>query len=140
MKTIRHSSNVLVGLLAALAACGGGSTSGVAAVQLQSTNTNPRVGETTHLGATPVDAHGITVQGVVCAFTSSSPGVAAIDATSGAVTALSVGVAVMTATCGGESATVDITVRPNEVTVTIPKQGNGNGAALANPPRRANLS
>src|SRR2546428_5682947 len=111
MKTICNSSNVLVGLLAALAACGGGrgSTSGVAAVQLQSTNTNPRVGETTHVSATPVDAHGITVPGVSCAFTSSSPGVAAIDATSGAVAALSVGVAVVTATCGGEPATVGLT-------------------------------
>ena len=139
MKTIRHSSNVLVGLLAALAACGGSSTSGVAAVQLQSTNTNPRVGETTHVGATPVDAHGITVQGVVCAFTSNSPGVAAIDATSGAVAALSVGVAVITATCGGKSATVDITVQPNEVTLTIQKQGNGNGAVFANPPGSPNF-
>src|SRR5207253_848458 len=139
MKTIRNSSNVLVGLLAALAACGGGSTSGVAAVQLQSTNTNPRVGETTHVGATPVDAHGITVPGVGCAFTSSSAGVAAIDATSGAVAALSVGVAVITASCGGKAATVSITVRPNEVTLTIQKQGNGNGAVFANPPGSPNF-
>lgn len=105
----------------------------VASVQLQTTNGNPRVGQTTHVGATPVDAHGLQVQGVACAFTSSNPGVAAVDAASGGVSAISAGVATITATCGGKAATIDITVRPNTVTLTIQKQGTGNGAVFASP-------
>lgn len=140
MRTIGNRAGLLAGLLAALAACGGGAgASGVAAVQLQSTNTNPRVGETTQVGATPVDEQGLTVPGVGCAFASSNPAVAAVDASSGAVAALSVGVTVITAACGGKAATVNITVRPNEVTLTIQKQGNGNGAVFANPPGSPNF-
>lgn len=135
MKTMVNPAGLLAGLLAAAAGCGGGAgASGVAAVQLQSTNTNPYVGQTTHVGATPVDAHGIAVPGVACAFASSNPGVAAVDVSSGAVAALSAGVTVITASCGGKAATVNITVRPNVVSLTIQKQGNGNGAVFANPP------
>jgi hypothetical protein len=134
MQTKANRAATLVAL-AALAACGGGAgASGVAAVQLQSTYTNPYVGETTHVGATPVDEHGIAVPGVGCAFASSNPAVATIDATSGAVAALSAGATVITAACGGKAATVNITVRPNEVALTIQKQGNGTGAVFANPP------
>jgi hypothetical protein len=121
-----------IGLLA-LVACGGGSSSNVAAVQLQSTNTNPHVGETAHVGATPVDAGGVAVQGVGCAFVSSNPGFATVDVTNGTVTALSPGVTTITATCGGKTASVDITVRPNEVTLTVQKQGNGGGGVFASP-------
>jgi len=116
------------------AACGGGGSTGhVAAVQLQTTNMNPRVGEAVHVGATPVDAHGLTVQGVPCAFASSNAGVAAVDATNGTVTPISPGVATITATCGGQQASVDITVRPNTMTLTITKQGDGGGAVFASP-------
>ena len=130
-----NRAGMVAGLLAAVVACGGGAgASGVATVQLQSTYSNPYVGETTHVGATPVDDHGITVPGVGCAFVSSNPGVATIDATTGAVAALSAGVTVITAACGGKAATMNLTVRPNEVTLTIEKQGTGNGAVFANPP------
>ena len=140
MQTNGNRAGVLAVLLAALAACGGGAgASGVAAVQLQSTYSNPYVGETTHVGANPVDEHGITVPGVACAFLSSNPGVATIDVSSGAVAALSAGVTVITAACGGKAATMNITVRPNEVTLTIQKQGNGNGAVFANPPGTPNF-
>src|SRR6266849_3080882 len=115
------------------AACGGGNTGNVAAVQLQATNINPRVGEAMHVGATPVDAHGLTVQGVPCAFASSNAGVAAVDATNGTVTPISPGVATITATCGGQHSSVDITVRPNTMTLTITKQGDGSGAVFASP-------
>jgi len=62
------------------------------------------VGETAHVGATPVDAGGVAVQGVACVFTSSSPGVAAVDVSNGTVSALSPGVTTITATCGGKQA------------------------------------
>jgi hypothetical protein len=105
----------------------------VVSVQLQSTNTNPHVGETSHVGATPVDAGGVAVQGVGCAFVSSNPGVASVDPANGTVTALSPGVTTITATCGGKAASVDITVRPNDVKLTITTQGNGGGAVFASP-------
>ncbi len=121
-------------VIVALVACGGsGTEANVAAVQLQSTNTNPHVGETAHVGATPVDAGGVAVQGVACVFTSSSPGVAAVDVSNGTVSALSPGVTTITATCGGKAGAVDITVRPNEVTLTVQKQGNGGCGVFASP-------
>jgi len=140
MKTIGNRMGAFVALFAALAACGGGSSaSGVAAVQLQTTNANPYVGQTTHVGATPVDEHGITVPGISCGFLSSNPGVATVDPANGTVAALSAGVTVITAACGGKANTVSITVRPNEVSLTIQKQGNGNGAVFANPPGSPNF-
>lgn len=129
---------VALALLIAGAACGGGKNSNVDSVQLLSANSNPRVGETVHVGATPVDAHGVQVPGVTCAFVSSNGAVASVDPGSGAVAALSPGVATITATCGGKAASVDITVRPNVVILTLQKLGNGSGALFANPPGSPN--
>ncbi len=130
---ILSGAALAVALFAAACGGGGGNTGNVAAVQLQTTNINPRVGEVVHVGATPVDTHGLTVQGVACVFASNNAGVATVDANSGSVTAISPGVATITATCSGMQASVDITVRPNTVTLTITKQGNGTGAVFASP-------
>jgi hypothetical protein len=46
--------------------------------------------------------------------------------------------ATITATCGGKQSSVAITVQPNEVTLTIQKAGNGDGAVFANPPGTPN--
>src|SRR5258708_9515159 len=138
MQGIPRSRGVLAGALIVVAACGGGKSAAVVSVQLQSTNTNPHVGETSHVGASPVDAGGVAVQGVGCAFVSSNPGVASVDTANGTVTALSPGVTTITATCGGKAASVDITVRPNDVKLTITKQGNAGGPASATPPGTPN--
>jgi hypothetical protein len=131
---MKRLSGVLWGLLFLVTACGGPGSAAVAAVQLQTTNVSPRVGETMHVGATPVDANGRTVTGVACQFASSNPAVAAVDSASGAVSAISPGLATITASCAGKQSSVDITVRPNEVTLTIQKAGDGDGAVFANPP------
>lgn len=127
-------------LLAHLAAgCGGGAAVGdVAAVVMQATNVQPKVGETIHVGATPVDAHGVAVPGVACVFVSSAPGIAAVDASTGAVSALAPGAATITAWCPGPvgqgpSGAVDITVLPNQVKLTVTIQGTGTGSVFANP-------
>lgn len=105
----------------------------VTSVQLTTTNLNPRIGETSHVGATPVTATGVPVAGVACLFRSSAPGIAPVDSLSGAVTARAVGQATITATCAGSSATVVITVRPALVTLTITMAGAGTGSVFALP-------
>lgn len=124
---------VRVAVCAVLSACGGAAHKPIASVQLQVTSTNPRVGDTSHVGATPVDAGGLTVQGVQCGFASSNPAIATVDPANGTVTALSPGVTTITAQCDDKQATVAITVRPKEVTLTLQKQGAGGGALFASP-------
>jgi hypothetical protein len=132
------AKTLALGVFLLVACGGGGGGSAVAAVQLQTTNANPRVGETAHVGATPVNAGGVAVQGVGCVFVSSAPGIATVDASNGTVTAISPGVATITASCGGKSASVAITVRPNEFALTVQKQGNGGGGVFASPPGSPN--
>lgn len=105
----------------------------VVSVQISSTNSNPRVGDVTHVAATPVNDGGVQVQGVTCAYSSGAAAVASVDAATGTVTALSVGTAVITATCGGKSNTITITVRPPLVTLTINQAGTGTGSVFATP-------
>jgi hypothetical protein len=107
----------------------------VASVQITATSTNPRVGQTTTLGATPVNSGGVAVQGVTCTMTSSNPGVLAVAAGSAGWTGtgVSAGSAVVTAACGAVSNTLAITVRPPEVTLTINKGGTGTGSVFVNP-------
>ena len=130
---MKIASVVRVAVCAVLLACGGAAHTPIASVQLQVTSTNPRVGDTSHVGATPVDAGGLTVQGVQCGFASSNPAIATVDPSNGTVTAISPGVATITAQCDDKHATVDITVRPKEVILTLQKQGTGNGALFASP-------
>lgn len=135
MKPRSHSVGRFLVSLGLSLACGGGpKTAAVSSVQIQSTNATPFVGETTHVGATPVDAAGLPVQGVSCAFVSSSSAVATVDPANGSVVALSPGVATITASCGGKQASIQITVRPREVTLTVLKAGNGAGAVFVDPP------
>lgn len=123
-------------LLFALFACGGGEPTApppVDHVTMTSTNTNPRVGQTASVGATPVNAGGVAIPGVTCTFTSSAPAIASVNRTSGQVAALSPGEAIITATCGDKSASITITVRPDTATLTLNKLGAGSGALFATP-------
>src|SRR5688500_7417715 len=76
-------------------------------ITMQATSINPRVGETSTISASAVDAGGVAIQGVVIAFTSANPGVAVVDGT-GRLSALSAGTTVVTATaaCGRDGAIV----------------------------------
>lgn len=132
MSRPRRLTLTTITLLALAAGCGGDATSPppVASVTLEVVTNNPRVGETAHVGATPVDKNGRTLN-VPCTFVSSTPAVANVDAT-GTVAALTPGVAVITVTCGGVIATTTITVRPKLVTLTITKLG-APGSVFANP-------
>lgn len=117
-----------------MAACGGTADApAVSSVQLQCTYTNPYVGEVVHVGATPVNAGGVAVPGVACTFASGSPAIASVVAATGEVTAHAPGTATITATCGGKDASLDITVRPLSVALTITKLGSGSGAVFASP-------
>lgn len=100
---------------------------------MTSTNTNPRVGQTASVGATPVNAGGVAIPGVTCTFTSSAPAIAAVNRTTGQVAALSPGEAIITATCGDKSASITMTVRPNTATLILTKLGTGSGALFASP-------
>lgn len=127
---------VLCGAALGAGPCGGEPTAPpptVASVTLAVTSTNPRVGEVSHVVATPVNSGGVKVQGVTCKYVSSAPAVAAVDSLSGDVTGRSFGDATITATCGGKAASVVISVRPRLVTLTIFQAGNGSGAVFASP-------
>jgi hypothetical protein len=105
----------------------------VASVQMSTTNSNPRVGESTIISAKAVDAGGLEVPGVACTFASSATAIATVNATSGAVTTLAAGTTVITATCGGKTNSITLTVRPPLRTLTLNKTGGGSGAVFASP-------
>ena len=120
--------------LSLVAACGGtDAPPAVASVQMTTTNSNPRVGEATNITAKAVNDGGVEVPGVACTFSSSAPAVASVNATSGAVSALSVGTAVITAACGGRANTITLTIRPLLRTLTTTKTGGGSGAVFGTP-------
>jgi hypothetical protein len=109
-------------------------TDGVTSVQMTSTSNNPRVGETTTIGATPVGPTGVAIQGVVCVFTSSNPAVLLL--TGSPVTqgvGVTAGTATVTAVCGSKQNTIVITVRPELVTFTVTTLGTGSGSVFLNP-------
>jgi hypothetical protein len=105
-------------------------------VNIIATPTNPRVGQTALVSATPVDSGGLRIQGVSCTYMSSAPAVASVaqSGADGTVTGHAVGTATITATCGGKTNSVLITVRPPLVTLTLTALGTGSGALFANPP------
>ena len=106
----------------------------VTSVQMTATSTNPRVGETTTIGATPVGPTGVAIQGVVCVFTSSNPAVLLL--TGSPVTqgvGVTAGTATVTAVCGSKQNTIVITVRPEQVTFTVTTLGTGSGSVFLNP-------
>ena len=106
----------------------------VASVQMTATSTNPRVGETTTIGATPVGPGGVAIQGVVCVFASSDPAVLLLT---GSPVAQGVGVtagtATVTAVCGSKQNSIVITVRPEQFTFTVTTLGTGSGSVFLNP-------
>jgi hypothetical protein len=106
----------------------------VDSVQMTATSTNPRVGETTTIGATPVGPGGVAIQGVVCVFTSSDPAVLLLTG-SPVVQGVGVtaGTATVTAVCGSKQNTIVITVRPEQFTLTVTTLGTGSGSAFLNP-------
>ena len=119
------------------AGCGDTGTSpadDVTSVQMTATSTNPRVGETTTIGATPVGPGGVAIQGVVCVFTSSNPAVLLLTG-SPVVQGVGVtaGTATVTAVCGSKQNTIVITVRPEQFTFTVTTLGTGSGSVFLNP-------
>lgn len=115
---------------------GPGTTDGVASVQITSTSSNPRVGQTAIFGATPVGPGGVAVPGISCVFVSSNSAVLALspDGPGARGVGIAAGTAVVTATCGSKSNSVTIIVRPAQVTFSVTKGGNGNGSLFLNPP------
>src|SRR6476661_3123177 len=91
----------IVAVLAVTACPDGTSPPEIASVQMTATSSNPRVGETATIGATPVNSGGVAIQGVTCTFASGTPTVATVNATTGSLVAVSEGTTVITATCGG---------------------------------------
>lgn len=126
-------------LLLGMSACGADKTTSpnalVASVQIIATPTNPRVGQTALVSATPVNAGGVQVQGVACTYSSSASGIAAVvqQGPNAVVTGVAPGTATITATCAGKANSVVITVQPQLVTLTLTKFGTGAGSLFANP-------
>lgn len=116
MQTLPSVSRMLSALmlLLLLAACGDGGLApdGVASISLRRADglQTLYVGDTVRLTATPLDLGGRPMMGPPVRFTSSAPGVASIDATTGLITAHGPGVARMTATCAGATAWMDVQV------------------------------
>ena len=138
-RATRFASAPIAAALFGIAACGGDHATDpaiqVASVQIIATPTNPRVGESALVSATPVNTGGVRVQGVPCTYMSSAPGVA-VAAPSGdnaSVTGISIGTVVITATCAGKVNTVTITIRPPLVGLILTSLGSGAGTLLANP-------
>ncbi len=111
-------------------------TVNVASVQITAIPSNPRVGETTILGATPVNSGGVAVQGVVCAMAPDDPAILRVIPDGGGWRGLGLapGTTSVRATCGAAANAVTINVRPAQVTLTVNKLGDGNGSVFINPP------
>jgi hypothetical protein len=142
--TDRRVNRILAGaagtvLAFGVGACGADKTTSpnalVASVQIIATPTNPRVGQTALVSATPVNAGGVQVQGVSCTYSSSASGIAAVvqQGANAVVTGIAPGTATITATCASKSNSVVITVQPQLVTLTLTKLGTGSGSIFANP-------
>jgi alpha-tubulin suppressor-like RCC1 family protein len=113
------------GLSVFLAACGSDTTTSptnggtgnpppvvsVASVDLSPATGEIVIGKTTKLSATPKDANGNALNGRTVAWSSSSNGVATVDA-NGTVTGVAAGSATISAASEGKSASANITVKP----------------------------
>jgi len=143
-RTVRRVTRVLAAvagssLVLGMSACGADKTTSpnslVASVQIIATPTNPRVGQTSLVSATPVNSGGVQVQGVACTYSSSASGVAAVvqQGPNAVVTGVTPGSATITAACAGKTNSVLITVQPQLVTLTLTKLGAGTGSMFANP-------
>jgi hypothetical protein len=131
----------VVTAVAALTAgvCGGDSptevNNSVASIQMTATSTNPRVGEQTIIGATPVGSGGVAVQGVACVITSSDPSTLLLvpDGPGARGTGVRAGSVTVVAVCGGQGNSIVITVRPALVSFSVSAIGTGNGSIFLNP-------
>jgi hypothetical protein len=130
---IRQLIAGVVVVLAVTACPEGTAPPAVASVQMTTTYSNPRVGETSNITAKAVNEGGVEIQGVPCVFTSGTPAVATVGATTGVVTTVSAGTTIITATCGGKANTITITVRPRQFTLTVNKTGAGVGSVFNTP-------
>lgn len=136
MKIVRSLFRISVALggVALMTACPDSSgPPAVASVQMTTTYSNPRVGETSNITAKAVNEGGVEIPGVPCTFSSSNTAVATVGETTGVVTTVSAGTVDITASCGGKSNKITLTVRPRQFTLTITKTGAGNGSVFANP-------
>ena len=99
-------------LLMLVASCGDGALApdGVARLVLAAGPRSLYVGDTARLTAIPVDLGGRPMAGRAVRFTSSAPHIAAVDATTGLITAHAPGVALITATCAGAAASMEVRV------------------------------
>jgi len=91
------------------------------------------LGDQVQLNAAVLNATGVIIKDAVVTWSSSDAGVAAIDPTSGVLSAAAEGVATITASAGGVETTVEIAVTPrqaSEVVVTAPKAWLGVGETL----------
>ena len=89
-----------------------------------------------HYGATARNEFGGLIEGDVT-YASSNPAVATVDATTGAITAVSPGSATITSTCTSDPSvtqTVILTIRNNPVELILQKAGDGDGFLISNPP------
>jgi len=107
---------------------------GVASVQMTATISNPRVGQGTIIGATPVGPGGVAVLGISCTLESKNLAVLMVAPGTGAFVGASVGTTNVVATCGSKSNKIAITVRPAGVTFSVTTPGSGNGSVFINPP------
>lgn len=111
--SVRRAIRIVVGVFSL--ACGGGvetpgSTSGgVASLTVSPTNATIEQGDSQQFSATPKDAAGASVPGVLVQWASSNTAVVTIDA-EGLVTAHAPGTSTLTAAAGGRSATAQVTV------------------------------
>ena len=107
-------------------------------VRLDVTSLNPRVGETSHVGATGITAGGVPVSGSTFQWLSRNTAVATVNQ-QGVVTAISVGTATIDVVCTSATgalvtSSVVITVRPALVRLVVNAAGNGNGSFSVDPP------
>lgn len=119
---------VLTSVMLAAAACGGGGEGGtqpatsVASVGVTPVDQPIERTASVQLVATPRDASGAALQGKTFTWSSSNPGVATVDASTGLLTAVNRGQTTITATTEGKSGITDVTVQILYRSITT---GNG---------------
>jgi|GEM_PF-2665830 len=135
VRATRMATSAIVVLTFSACGSNGPVSPSVASIQMTATSSNPRVGETTIIGATPVGSGGVAVQGVACAITSSDPSTLLLvpDGPGARGTGIKVGAATVSAVCGGVGNSIVITVRPALVTFSVNSIGSGNGSVFLNP-------
>ncbi|GEM82828.1 Ig-like domain-containing protein [Meiothermus hypogaeus] len=94
-----------------LAACGGGGAPTISTIEVTPATATKQVGQTQQFTAVAKDAGGNTISGVTFTWTTSNPGVATVNSSSGLATAVAAGTATITASAGGKSGSATLTVQ-----------------------------